>query len=82
MSCTKVTFKLNKVEKEIIAKAEKVIKKHYEKEKHPVVTGILDSDNKMFFGLSQSSPSGTSVCAEPCAISQATLLSKSNNSFI
>ena len=52
------------------------MKKYYKKEKFPVACGILDSNNKMFFGLSQSSPSGLNICAEPSAISNATLNSK------
>ncbi len=74
--CKNVLVNINKYDKELILKCEKLIKKYYIKDKHAVITGILDSDNKMFFGLSQGSPSGVSICGEPCALSQATLKSK------
>jgi len=74
--CKNIKININKKDKELIEKSIKILKKFYEKEKHPVVTGILDSNDKMFFGLSQASPSGLNICAEPCALSNANLKSK------
>jgi cytidine deaminase len=74
--CKNITKNLNKYDKELIKRTKSLMKKYYKKEKFPVACGILDSENKYFFGLAQSSPSGLNICAEPCAFSIANIKSK------
>ena len=48
-NCINITKNINKYDKELIKRTKRIMKKHYKKEKFPVVCGILDSDNKFFF---------------------------------
>jgi len=75
--CKNVFKDLNSNDLLLIEKAREVMKKNYDYDTHSVSAGILDSKNKMHFGISIKSPNGLNICAEPCTICNADMNSKS-----